>query len=122
MKRFRVLKPRRRRGGADSLLAMKAPPEQLALMGLTSEENVKKMIELLVRDARTANPSTTIEAARAAAVKKLEPIYVAINENVDSKQGAEKNVNVSPVFLKNVQEKTKNINLKTIADQVNFSS
>ena len=120
MKRIRVLKPRRRGGQVSGIAKMAAPPEQLAVMGLTSEENVKKMIELLVRDARKANPSTTIEAARAAAIKKLEPFYLAINEATTSE--SDKNLNFSPVFLRNVQEKTKNINLKTIADQVNFSS
>lgn len=105
---------------ASGIAKVALPPEVEALGSLTVENNVKKMIELLIRDERKAKPSITIEAARAAAVKKLEPFYTAINEaDVDALGNqAGKAEKVNPALLRTVQSKTKNINLRALADQV----
>jgi hypothetical protein len=79
LKNYKQSKWNRRHGGL-AMAKLQDTPERIAIVGMFDEENVKKLLGLLMKDAQKGKPDITVEAARTAAINKLKPFYDAFKE------------------------------------------
>lgn len=121
LKNYKRSKWNRRHGGKTTAMAkVENSPEYNAIVGMFNEQNVKKLLGLLMIDAQKAKPTITIEEARTVAMNKLKPFYDAFKEppNKDF-NGQIKSIDVPQGMAYRFSEE-RPIDLLKIANELNF--